>query len=699
MSLPLLSLKVAAEQDLVAVRQRTRQLTTSLGFEAQDQTRIATAVSEICRNAYSYAGGGKVEYLLEQSPAPQSLTIRVSDRGPGIANVRDVLEGRFTSTTGMGVGIAGARRLMDTFDVETAAGGGTTVILQKRLPARARRIGPRDVDRIASELAAAGSDGTLSELRQQNLELLRTLDELRAKQEELRALNRELEDTNRGVVALYAELDEKAEHLRQVNQIKSTFLSHMSHEFRTPLNSIMSLAQILLARLDGDLTAEQDKQVNFILKAAQELTDMVNDLLDLAKVEAGKVDVHPTEWRVSNLFGTLRGMLRPLLFGQAVQLSFEYQEDFALVTDEAKLSQILRNFISNAIKFTEQGEIRVIAASAEAGAVRFSVSDSGIGIAPQDQERIFEQFAQIDSQRQRSVKGTGLGLPLTRKLAELLGGRVELQSRVGAGSTFSVVLPKIHPSVAEADSREPLLVATASRATFTPSVADFEKLTGLRVRFIDPPAIEQAIRDLSPAAVLVDVRTSAGWAAVATAANAFPDIPLLVAGRSADEPRARAATADAFVSEPFSADALVGCLRAARQHHSGPLVLLIDDGEMARYVASKQLAGFARIVEARNADEGLRMAREAVPAVIVLDLSMPELDGFKALDQLAAEPVTAGIPVVVHTSMHLSAAQLDRIRAHAKAIVDKKHAPPGVLLAAVERVLAGVHEGAPTAIE
>src|SRR5262249_20502651 len=213
------------------------------------------------------------------------------------------------------------------------------------------------------ERGARPREDALEEVRQQNQELLRTLGELQKRQTELRQLNRELEDTNRGVVALYAELDEKADYLRRASEMKSRFLSNMSHEFRTPLNSIQSLARLLLDRSDGDLMPEQEKQVSYIRKAAEDLTELVNDLLDLAKVEAGKVIVRPTEFEAGPLFGALRGMLRPLLTHNAsVALVFEEPVGVpTLNTDESKVSQILRNFISNALKFTERGEVRVSA--------------------------------------------------------------------------------------------------------------------------------------------------------------------------------------------------------------------------------------------------------------------------------------------------------------------------------------------------
>jgi signal transduction histidine kinase len=266
---------------------------------------------------------------------------------------------------------------------------------------------------------------------------------LRQRQEELERLNEELKDINRGMVGLYAELDEKASELRRADEIKTQFLSNISHEFRTPLNSIFALSNLLIERTDGELTSEQEKQVGFIRKAADSLLELVNDLLDLSKIRAGKIEVHPVEFDAATLFSTLRGMLRSLHVNPAVTLVFEEPEDLPLLyTDEGKVAQILRNFISNALKFTEGGEVRVSTRHDEkSGTVTFSVSDTGVGIAREDQERIFEEFTQLANPAQSQFKGTGLGLPLCRKLAELLGGRIELESEIGVGSKFSVTLP------------------------------------------------------------------------------------------------------------------------------------------------------------------------------------------------------------------------------------------------------------------
>jgi signal transduction histidine kinase len=444
--LPILSTEIRFEQDVVAARQRTHQIAALLGFDTQQQTRMATAVSEIARNAFQYAGGGRVEFAVEGQTAPQICLIRIADRGPGIKELNRILDGQYSSKTGMGLGIIGARRLMDRFEIQCVPGGGTTISMRKLLPRNAPLVTPDTAGRMAAELIRQTPHGLLEEVRQQNQDLLNTLGELRQRQEELSRLNQELEDTNRGVVALYAELDERADHLRRADEVKTRFLSNMTHEFRTPLNSILALTRLLIDGPDGGLPPEQERQVYFIRKSAENLSELVNDLLDLAKVQAGKIVIRPLEFDVRNLFGALRGMLRPLLLNTSVDLVFEEPEGIPLMcSDEGKISQILRNFISNALKFTEAGEVRVSAQLAPDGRnAIFTVSDTGIGIAPEHLHAIFQEFTQLENPAQRRVRGTGLGLPLSKKLCELLGGSVSVASQPGLGSTFSVTVPLVY---------------------------------------------------------------------------------------------------------------------------------------------------------------------------------------------------------------------------------------------------------------
>ncbi|GKT21157.1 ATP-binding protein [Acidovorax sp. SUPP3334] len=279
-----------------------------------------------------------------------------------------------------------------------------------------------------------------SEATQESIEDLRAA--LAASQQEINDLRAELEDTNHGVVALYSELDEQAEQLRDATAMKSRFLAYMSHEFRTPINSIRSIARLLADHVDGPLNPEQARQVGFIQSMASEFSDMVDDLLDLAKIEAGRVDISPAWFEMLDLFQALRGMFKPVLTNPDVNLYFEEPDGIPpLYTDDRKLSQILRNFISNALKFTPRGEVRVSVTNLEGERVCFAVADTGIGIAPEFQASVFEDYTQIGSSLQKRLRGTGLGLALSRQLAELLGGTVALESTPGVGSVFSLTLP------------------------------------------------------------------------------------------------------------------------------------------------------------------------------------------------------------------------------------------------------------------
>jgi signal transduction histidine kinase/CheY-like chemotaxis protein len=686
---PILSLPIRREPDVVTARQRARQVAQLLGFDPQDQTRIATAVSEIARNAFIYAGGGLVEFLVEGQAAPQILVVNVIDRGPGIADLRRILDGEYESRTGMGLGIVGARRLVDRFEIESAPGRGTRVGLKKLFPRRAPLVTAQTLKAVEKRVTAEESINPVTELQRQNHELLSTLEELRVRQEELTLLNGELEDTNRGVVALYAELDEKADHLRRADEMKSRFLSNMSHEFRTPLNSILALSGLLLEHVDGPLSDEQEKQVGFIRRAAEELSELVNDLLDLAKVEAGKIVVRPTEFEVANLFGALRGMLRPLLVNESVSLIFDEPSSLpTLHTDEAKVSQILRNFISNALKFTERGEVRVSATlSADGQAVVFSVADTGIGIAPEDQERIFEDFTQLEHPVQRRMRGTGLGLPLTRKLTALLGGTIALQSQPGRGSTFSAtiplryaeleaVVPSLDPDWRPEPDRVPVLIVEDSPE----DRLLYEKfLKGSRFQVVHAASTRQArqaLKILRPHAIVLDIllRGEDAWEFLAEIKRSHDghSIPVIVATSVEDRQKGLALGADAYAVKPLERDWLLETLARLTLPGVERRLLIIDDEEADRYVLRSVLRELPfGVAEANSGEEGLRLAREAHPDAIILDLVMPGLTGFEVLERLKEDPVTADIPVIVVTSKMLDVADHRQLASRAAAILSK----------------------------
>ena len=439
----ILNLGIEGPQDVVTVRQRARQLSGLLGFSQQEQVRIATAVSEVARCVCRHVYGGRAVFALEQVGNRRHLAVTIRDNG-GAARVAQNNNAE-PDQAGMqfDTAIITARRLMDTCDVSYQADHALTVSMQKTMLA-SQHVDAAHLAELGAQLAASPAATSFSEAQQQNHELAAALAELRERQDDLLALTRELEDTNRGVVALYAEIEEKAERIRKADEMKSRFLSNTSHELRTPLSSIRALAQLLLDRMDGELSVEQERQIMFIASAANDLSSLVNDLLDLAKIEAGKVQISVAPIDIGDLFSTLKGMLRPLAQNPAVELHFgEPATPVSFMSDESKVAQILRNFISNALKFTEAGQVVLqLQPHPDPDLICFAVTDSGIGISPDHLHLIFEEFSQIEHPLQRGAKGTGLGLPLCRQLAALLGGQVEVQSTYGAGSTFTLILPR-----------------------------------------------------------------------------------------------------------------------------------------------------------------------------------------------------------------------------------------------------------------
>lgn len=679
MKLKLVTLDIRYEHDVVLARQRARATAAALAFDVQDQTRIATAVSEIVRNAFQYAGGGSVDFEIEGGP-DKMLMISVRDRGQGIPNLEEILDGKYISKTGMGLGIIGAKRLLDYFQVETSNAKGTIVTLGKTIPYKFARMNDAELNRLLVTLEPKAGENPYDELQQQNKELMRTLEELQMRQSELAQLNRELDETNRGVVALYTELNDKADFLQRASELKSHFLSNMSHEFRTPLNSILALSQILIDRMDGELAPEQEKQVTFIRRSAQDLTDLVNDLLDLAKVEAGRVTIRPTQFEVKTLFSTLRGMLRPLLAqNSAVSLIFEDPDNIPeLYTDEAKVSQVLRNFISNALKFTVRGEVRVSVRLGHDDTVVFSVADTGIGIAQKDQERIFQEWEQVEGKIQKAAKGTGLGLPLSRKLTQLLGGSAYVKSQPGIGSTFFAAVPIRYAGATERvyvpdvkreldASKLPVLIVEDNRE----ALFIYEKyLKATEFQVVPAQDLRQARRALEefkPVAIVLDVLLEGehSWQLLQELKqnSATKDIPVYVVTVVENEEKALALGATAFHAKPIDRAWLLHQLQSTmvvEQHK----ILIVDDDEISRYLVKGLLAdrGY-RLIEARGGQEGLKLARESKPSLIVLDLAMPDLSGFEVLDTLKENSETKDIPVVIYTSQKLESQERARLQA------------------------------------
>jgi len=561
---------------------------------------------------------------------------------------------------------------MDDFELESTPGG-TTARLVKRLPRTRQLLTRRHVQELEQKIQTAAVESPFDEIERQNQELLKTLQELRARQEELTLLNRELEDTNRGVVALYAELDERADYLRRASELKTKFLSNVSHEFRTPLNSIISLARLLMDRLDGDLTPEQERQVRYIESSARDLQEMVNDLLDIAKVEAGKIKIRVKEFDVHELFSALKGMLKPLLADNtAVELIFDDPVGLGpLRTDEGKVSQIVRNLISNAIKFTPQGNVTVCAKPAAANRVIFEVADTGIGIPPEYHETIFQEFSQVENPLHDRHRGTGLGLPLCRNLATLLGGRLWMESTPGVGSRFFVEIPAIYMGEArDAASRGALPAPEFHRAPVLFLDDDehtgtiFESLlrdSGFQAIVVNDIPQAQAWLDRHvPVAVMSDVYIgdATAFEFLDGVRQANPGLPVIVTSAYTNAEASLTHGADLFVPKPLERESLLRELRRLTARGGTRRLLIVDDNEVSRYILRELLdQPWLRLSEVSNGSEALRQIDDSPPDALILDLLMPDMSGFEVLRRVRQSSHTRDLPVLIYTSKTLSEAE------------------------------------------
>ncbi len=504
MDVVLLRVDLADKSDVFLARQRGREVAAAVGLAMQDQIRVATVLSDLSRDLVALATKSAVVFGL--ADGPPSLVVQidpVTDRG----------------TIERGIGWQTGSRLMD--EVRDDEHG---IRFVKFLPTGTALPRRDELAGLRRELGSLGRVSAVDELRSQNQELLRTLEKLERKQAELARVNAELEETNRGVlalykelsdeleqtnqgvVALYAELDEKSTQLTEANRAKNRFWSNISHELRTPINSIIGLAQLLATPGTDELSDEQHRQVSLIQNSGNTLLALVNELLDTAKAESGQLVAHPAPVRVDALFAQLRGLLRPLVASDDVVLRIEDPVVLPEVsTDEVLLVRILRNLLTNGLKFTRAGEVRLTVEQVGDRLV-FVVADTGIGIPADQRDQVFEEFYQVRNELQVGHGGTGLGLPYARRLAEILGGDLSLDSEVGVGTRMTLRIPMRDP-----DTRGLPALATAlvvdddadHRRRLAELVSD---VAGHVVEASDGPAALAAVAAHRPDLILLDLR-------------------------------------------------------------------------------------------------------------------------------------------------------------------------------------------------
>ncbi|HLZ07400.1 MAG TPA: GAF domain-containing protein [Chloroflexota bacterium] len=498
---------------------------------------------------------------------------------------------------------------------------------------------------------------------------------------------------------LFRELEEKSHELEVASQHKSEFLANMSHELRTPLNAIIGFSEVLIERMFGELNDKQADYLQDIVSSGRHLLLLINDILDLSKVEAGRMELENGLFSLTELLDGGLTMVRERASRHGVTLDLVVDPRIDLIEgDERKIKQVVFNLLSNAVKFTPDGGRVELVARLGDGETLVCVQDTGIGIALEEVERIFEEFHQAKQAASSEREGTGLGLTLARRFVELHGGRIWVESQIGAGSTFTFTLPlrqgvtrngagltggsiPVNPSLDELDDRPVVLVVEDD-----PSAANLLSLyltgAGFQVALAaDGDAGLELSRRLRlgaradqlrrrPAAIALDIVLPRldGWDFLARlkADAVLADIPVIVVSMLDERGKGFALGAAEYLVKPVGRDDLLAALRRvevrAHSRTAQPKVLAIDDDPMALDLVEALLdpAGYV-VLKAPGGREGIALARTELPAVIVLDLLMPDVDGFAVVEALGADPATASIPIVVLTSKTMTAADKARL--------------------------------------
>jgi|GEM_PF-3460815 len=506
------------------------------------------------------------------------------------------------------------------------------------------------------------------------------------------------------------QLTAKNKEVERANRLKSEFVANMSHELRTPLNSILALSQILLDRLDGELNEEQDKQVRIIERNGQNLLRLINDILDLSKIEAGRIELVPSSFKLVDVLGGVRSTITPLVLDKGLTVKTELAESLPpCYTDENKLKQILLNLLSNAVKFTERGTITIAArtgravATAPVGApnepwLTIEVRDTGIGIASEDQATVWEEFRQIDGSLARHYEGTGLGLAIVRRLVRLLGGDIELESAPGVGSTFRFSIPARLPQSTAPDVQRGAPATTtavsepdeAYRSSDRPLVLvvddDIEVIYILEKYLRDDgyqieaaSTGEEAIakaRQLRPFAMTLDVMLPGrdGWDVIQELKSdpQTSDIQIIMLSMLDNRQLGYSLGATDYLVKPVSRNDLLQRLAQLRDGRPLRNVVVVDDDPIESRVLATALTDEGLQVTAFTSGQpAIDWIAEHTPDLITLDLMMPGMDGFEVLDTLRRFEQLKHVPVLIITAKDIMAEDRVRLNGKIAAIIQK----------------------------
>lgn len=517
--------------------------------------------------------------------------------------------------------------------------------------------------------------------------IIRDITERKHAEEALQALTASLEQK---VWERTAELEVARDQALTATQHKSEFLANMSHELRTPLNAVIGFSEVLLERMFGELNRKQEEYLGDILGSGRHLLALINDILDLAKIESGRMELDLGTFDLPAVLNSTFMLIREQAMRQRIHVSLDIDHRLGRFTaDERKLKQILLNLLSNAVKFTQDEGALSLKAVLQNDGVEISVTDTGIGIEPEIQQKIFDEFFQVGGHL-RKQEGTGLGLAVTKKFIELHGGRIWVQSAKGQGSTFTFTLPilptpenRSAPTVAMPDAHPnaPLVLVVEDDAVAAKLLSIYLMEAGFSVEVAaDGDAGFEKAKTLQPALITVDILIpkTDGWELLTRlkADQATASIPVVVVSIVDERGRGFALGAADYLLKPVDREVLARVIqrvvRNKARDQRGRSVLVIDDDPVILELMEAVLRpeGF-EVLKAKDGRQGLQIARERNPDLVVLDLLMPEMNGFEVVDEMHGSPDTASIPIVVLTNKSLSREEKDRLNGRIIAIRQK----------------------------
>jgi len=528
-------------------------------------------------------------------------------------------------------------------------------------------------------------------------------------------INLALTVANQGAVAmdnarLYEEQIRTAEQLREVDKLKNQFLANMSHELRTPLNSIIGFSRVILKGIDGPVTDLQEQDLNAIYHAGTHLLGLINDILDISRIEAGKMELSFEELDMVNLITSVLSTTKGLLKEKPVRLESYLEPNLpAVKADPTRMRQIVLNLLQNAAKFTEEGTISVKAVrqvnSIGRTEVMISVTDSGVGIAPEDQKKLFQPFSQVDASPTRKAGGTGLGLSITRNLIELHGGHIEVISDIDKGSTFFFTIPAIAPTGFLTHEKNVNLSGQDKPGLkIVLAIEDDPHIIQLYQRYLEPEgyqvipltdstkAVQQA-KDIHPFAITLDVHMPNldGWQVI-KALKSTPEtrsIPVIFCTIVESQAKGYSLGAADYLMKPILGEDLVNALTRLESDTEIKHILVIDDDPDDLRLVEKalQLSGTYQIRLAQGGKKGLDAMRKNKPDAVILDLSMPEVDGFKVLESMRMNKQLKDIPVIILTALDLTADQQKMLSEYTQDQLRKGFLEADGLLACLQQTL------------